>query len=161
MGSIWKTNYLQMAANFQESAKKTNQEYQLNDLLQWGILWSSWGLPTAVENPPLPSSHPPSATSASDLRSYFTEEIRTDKGQPARLTLPPCLVFICFYASQCPSLPPRRDYSAACQADPATWVPAASRFLLPQLLLLHLQFPHCLFFGSFLSACVSNRVSST
>lgn len=156
MGSIWKTNYLQMAANFQESAKKTNQEYHLNDLLQWGILWSSWGLPTVIENPPLPSSHPPSPTSANDLRSYFTEKIRTDKGEPARLTLPPFLVFICFYTSQCPSLPPLRSRLIL----PREFLPL-SRFLLHQLLLLHLQFPHCLFFGSFLSACVSNQVSST
>lgn len=96
MGSIWKTNYLQMAANFQESAKKTNQEYHLNDLLQWGILQSSWDLPKAIENSPLPSSRPPSPTSANDLSSYFTEKIRTIKGELAQLTLLPCLVFICF-----------------------------------------------------------------
>lgn len=95
MGAIWKTNYLQMAANFQESAEKTNQEYHLNDLLQQGVLCSSWDLPTSYLNPLLSSCPPPTPTSIGDFSSYFRE----NKDQHGRtpLTLLPSYRLICFY----------------------------------------------------------------
>lgn len=133
-----------MAANFQESAEKTNQECHLNDLLQQGILSSSWDLPTSYFNPSalfLSSSH---FTSTDDLSSYFRE----NKDQQGRipLTLLPFL-----------------------QTSLLLWLPNAPPFPeFPQLQgsgstkhLPCLQFPRCLFIGPFLSACISTHVSST
>lgn len=162
MGAIWKTNYLQMAANFQESAEKTNQEYHLNDLLQQGVLCSSWDLPTSYLNPLLSSSPPPTPTSIGDLSSYFREHKDQHGRTPLTLLpsyrlylllwLPNALPFhlsggLCSAASELRLILPRSSFSFRA-LDPSNislclQLPAASLLalsFLPIYLLTFLQF---------------------
>lgn len=75
-----------MVADFYGSAKKANQEYHLNNLLQQGILWSSWGPPHQLcKAPPLLSCPPPTPTSAGDPSSHFPEKIKTKERIPLTL----------------------------------------------------------------------------